>query len=111
MNMFTYTSVSYTPDGNEPFVATMESPAYPFYAVQFHPEKTLTMFRDGDPATRPVHTLGGEKMNRYFADFFVSQARLNTNNPGDFATVQSKIIANYDMLVTTSSYGNVYVFN
>ena len=69
------------------------------------------MFRDGDPDTRPVHTLGGEFMNRYFSDFFVSQTRMNTNYPGDFATVQSKIIANYDMIVTSSSYGTVYVFN
>ena len=50
-------------------------------------------------------------MNRYFSDFFVSQTRMNTNYSGDFAAVQSNIIANYDMIVTSSSYGTVYVFN
>lgn len=45
--IFTPTSVSYTPDEEHiPFVASMESEKYPFYGTQFHPEKTITMFND-----------------------------------------------------------------
>jgi carbamoylphosphate synthase small subunit len=39
------TSLSYTPDSaNLPFVATMESYDYPFFATQFHPEKALDAY-------------------------------------------------------------------
>ena len=43
-SMFYPTSISYTTDTHEPFVATMESKNYPFYAVQFHPEKPVGKF-------------------------------------------------------------------
>jgi hypothetical protein len=49
-------------------------------------------------------------MNRYFADKFVSLARQNPNTFGDFATTQSLIVANHDLIVTDGWTGEVYVF-
>ncbi len=84
--MFTATSISHT-DRNEPFVATMESPNYPFFGVAFHPEKAYTIYHDGDPDTNPNHTWGSVLSNRYFSDLFISQVRVNNYVYGDFATV------------------------
>lgn len=42
--MFTPTSTSTDPVSGDTFVATMESPNYPFFSTQFHPEKVLTMY-------------------------------------------------------------------
>ena len=41
---FTPTSTSTDPVSGDTFVATMESPDYPFYGTQFHPEKILDMY-------------------------------------------------------------------
>ncbi len=44
-SLFTLTSISYEPEGDHrPFTATMESDKYPFFGVQFHPEKPAFMF-------------------------------------------------------------------
>jgi hypothetical protein len=50
-------------------------------------------------------------MNRYFADKFITLARQNPNTFGNFATTQTQIVANYDMIVTDDWAGEVYVFS
>jgi len=51
-----------------------------------------------------------EKLNRYLADKFISLARENPNNFGDYSTVQKAIIENYKSIVTDAYHGQVYVF-
>lgn len=100
--------MSYEPEGeHNPFVASMESYRYPFYGTQFHPAKTITMYND-DSGTN--HTWGSDLLNRSLVDFFMSDARQNSNPAGDFKTVQAAIIQNDKLLVTPSYYGEVYVF-
>jgi gamma-glutamyl hydrolase len=82
-SIFHATSISYSTDTHEPFVATMESTEYPFYGTQFHPEKTITMFNDKGSD----HSVGSMMFNSYFAELFVDLARQNSNYPGDFADV------------------------
>ena len=66
-SMFTPTSLSTDPVTGDTFVATMESPDYPFLGVQFHPEKVTTMYN-----TDTIdHSWTSVQGNRYFADRFV----------------------------------------
>lgn len=58
------------------FVSSMEAYDYPFYGTQFHPEKQYLSFA---PDYAFQHTEEIEKINRNYADFFVGQARKNTN--------------------------------
>ena len=102
------TSVSYEPETDKPFGATMEAYDYPFFGTQFHPEKTITMFNDDSGVN---HSWESIHMNRYFADHFMSYARQNTNNWGDFAEVQKAIVANCRFVVTDDYYGEVYAFS
>lgn len=49
MDMFFPTSTSDEPEGDHnTFVATFESAKYPLFGTQFHPEKTLTMFKENE---------------------------------------------------------------
>jgi len=67
----------------------------------------MTMFNDNSGVN---HTWSSIKLNRYFGDKFVTLARQNKNTYGDFATVQTAIVANYDLIVTDYWAGEVYVF-
>eukprot|EP00349_Pseudokeronopsis_sp_Brazil_P010254 CAMPEP_0202978512 /NCGR_PEP_ID=MMETSP1396-20130829/84905_1 /ASSEMBLY_ACC=CAM_ASM_000872 /TAXON_ID= /ORGANISM="Pseudokeronopsis sp., Strain Brazil" /LENGTH=119 /DNA_ID=CAMNT_0049717495 /DNA_START=671 /DNA_END=1030 /DNA_ORIENTATION=- len=74
------TSISYDEDGLT-FVASMEAFDYPFFGVQFHPEKPMATFYE---ATNVNHSERSQYYNRYFADFFVDQARRNFNHFDSF---------------------------
>ena len=74
-SMFTPTSLSTDPVTGDTFVATMESPDYPFFGTQFHPEMVLKMFNQ----ETLDHSWASVQHNRYFADRFVELARQNTN--------------------------------
>jgi gamma-glutamyl hydrolase len=104
--MFIPTSISYDKDG-KPFVASMESEKYPFYGVQFHPEKAQFFFY---PPSNVDHTEDSIYFNRYFADFFICKAKGNINRYINYETETSHIIENYDLIVTSTSDGSVYAF-
>lgn len=79
-SVFYPTSVSYDNDG-KPFVASMESKDYPFFATQFHPEKAQFVFY---PQTKIDHSTTSIFYNRYFSDMFVNQCKLNNNHFSSF---------------------------
>lgn len=56
-------------DSGREFVAAVESKRYPFYGVQFHPEKPLWSYVN---STHVPHDEQAALINRKFADFFVS---------------------------------------
>ena len=103
--MFTPTSTTTDPSNGDTVVATMESPLYPFFGTQFHPEKTITMYN-----TDTVnHSWASVQYNRYFADRFLELARENTNTC-EFTHCQDLVIQNFPMIVTNDYHGNVYAF-
>lgn len=69
-------SVNHDWNGLE-FVSTIEHVKYPFYGVQFHPEKNLYEFVKNKNIS---HTADAVSYAQYFADFFLSEARKSTNN-------------------------------
>lgn len=104
--MFKPTSVSYDAKGVQ-FVASMEAIDYPFYGLQFHPEKEQFSFY---PDGHFTHTEQAIVYNRYFADFFVSETKQNSNKFSSYAKEMSSIVENFDVFVTTGYDGNVYAF-
>ncbi len=67
-------STSRGKNGTFSFVSSIEAVRYPFYAVQFHPEKNGYDFNPHVPSTHVDASI--EAMQRY-ADFFVDEARHN----------------------------------
>lgn len=67
----------------------MEAYNYPFYGVQFHPEKPQSNF---DPSTNTDHSELSDDYNRYFADFFVDKARRNFNSFQSFADEMKSLV-------------------
>uniref|UniRef100_A0A8C6WNB4 folate gamma-glutamyl hydrolase n=1 Tax=Neogobius melanostomus TaxID=47308 RepID=A0A8C6WNB4_9GOBI len=66
-----YKVLSTNTDGRIEFISTWEAYDYPFYGVQWHPEKNAFEW------TRPyyMHSPNAVKVTFSFADFFVSEAR------------------------------------
>ena len=104
--MFTPTSTSTDPLTGDTVVASMESPNYPFFGTQFHPEKVLEMYN----SDAVDHSWASVHYNRYFADRFIELARQNTNTCGDWEACQALLIDNYEIIVTEYYEGNVYAW-
>ena len=85
----------------------MESKTYPFFGVQFHPEKAQYIF---NPNYKIDHSDSSIYYNRYFADFFVNQCKMNGNKFASYADETVVLTANYEVIVTEGYYGAVYVF-
>ena len=106
-SIFKPTSVSYDNKGKV-FVASMEGHTYPFYGVQFHPEKQLFVFY---PDTKIDHSRRSNEMNRYFGDFFVGESRFNHNK---FSTYEEEVAHQTeilgDLIVLPTYTGLVYAF-
>uniref|UniRef100_A0A1A7YS48 folate gamma-glutamyl hydrolase n=1 Tax=Iconisemion striatum TaxID=60296 RepID=A0A1A7YS48_9TELE len=66
-----YKVLSTNSDGEKEFISTMEAYRYPFYAVQWHPEKSQFEWID-KPGM--VHTTSAIRTSFYTASFFVSEA-------------------------------------
>lgn len=78
-------SYSYDKQGKR-FISIMEAIDYPFFAVQFHPEKPPFEFVIKRSQSNIPHSAASKAGSRYLADFFVEQARKNrhrTNNQTD----------------------------
>lgn len=92
------------------FISAFESKLYPFYGIQFHPEKNQFEFIEGKNIP---HSLKSVRMSQYFANFFVEEARKNDNAFADWLHEQSALIYNYNPAFTglqNSTYEQLYVF-
>ena len=58
------------------FISSIEHYKYPFYGVQFHPEKNNFEWIEGKNIP---HGLNATKIGRYFAEFFVDEGKLKYN--------------------------------
>ncbi|XP_055844404.1 gamma-glutamyl hydrolase [Episyrphus balteatus] len=70
------TSVNRDENGLE-FISTIEHVKYPFYGVQFHPEKVIFEWSLSDSIN---HTENSVKCAQYLSNFFVSECRKNLNS-------------------------------
>lgn len=92
------------------FISMMESIKYPFYGVQFHPEKNQFEFK---PNVGIPHTPEAIKISQYFGNFFVNECRQNGNAFPDHNLEQRSLIYNYSPVYTgikNSAYEQIYQF-
>ncbi|EDW73635.1 uncharacterized protein Dwil_GK16552 [Drosophila willistoni] len=95
---------------NIEFISTVEHRIYPFYGVQFHPEKPLYEFTK---ASIP-HTSASILSGQYFANFFVNEARRNLQKYSNTVDLDLVLIYNFKPEYTSvlgSSYTQQYLFS
>lgn len=90
------------------FISGIEAFRYPFYGVQFHPEKSnFVWFLDKSHQNIP-HELPAVMLSQYLANFFVQEARKNDHH---FETPEEEakaLIYNYPV---TLDLAQEYIFN
>ncbi|KAL7050913.1 hypothetical protein ACKWTF_004267 [Chironomus riparius] len=74
------------------FVSTIEHSQYPFYAVQFHPEKNIYEWVRNKNIS---HTSNAIIASQYFAEFFVNEARKSHHHFIDSKDEDQYMIYNY----------------
>ncbi|XP_054732883.1 gamma-glutamyl hydrolase A [Anastrepha obliqua] len=87
------------------FISTVEHVKYPFYGVQFHPEKILYEFV---PNRNITHTSQAVIASQYFADFFVNEVRKNWHHFVNDTEEMEALIYNYQP-VYTGAKGSAFV--
>lgn len=87
-----YKVLSTNTDGKLEFISTMEAYRYPFYAVQWHPEKSPFEWID-KPGM--VHSASAVQASFYTASFFVSEARKNQHKFSSLQEEEKALIYNY----------------
>nr|CAI5834707.1 unnamed protein product [Callosobruchus analis] len=93
------------------FISSMENTKYPFYAVQFHPEKNIFEFKTG---VGIPHSIEAVKISQHFANFFVEECRKSGNRFPDLNMERRTLIYNYNTVYTGingSYYEQMYVFD
>ncbi|CAK1556228.1 unnamed protein product [Leptosia nina] len=79
------------------FIASYEHKRYPFYAVQFHPEKNAFEWKR---SKRHPHSMRAIKANRHFMDFFVDECRKSTHSFQNEREENQYVIYNYPAVAT-----------
>ncbi|XP_023951532.2 gamma-glutamyl hydrolase A-like isoform X2 [Bicyclus anynana] len=103
------TSYSYDEHGVR-FIASIENKRYPFYGVQFHPEKSSFEWK---LSKNYAHSFDAVRANRYFMDFFVNECRKSQHFFENAAEENAYLIYNYEPRFTGvlgSSYHQCYMF-
>ncbi|GJQ68319.1 hypothetical protein Trydic_g16914 [Trypoxylus dichotomus] len=92
------------------FVSVFESLKYPFYGVQFHPEKANFEFKEYGNIP---HSLEAIAVSQFFSNFFVGETRRNNHRYPDRKSEEKALIYNYSpyfMGLERSSYMQLYMF-
>lgn len=109
-----YRPLAYSRDANGlKFVTIFEAKDYPFYGVQFHPEKAPFEFRILSHQKHIPHSRDAIAISRYFADFFISQTLRNKHRPNDDMQLEKFLIYEYRPIFTGilgDMYEQRYVF-
>ncbi|XP_038147329.1 zgc:171566 [Cyprinodon tularosa] len=87
-----YKVLSTNSDGEKEFISTMEAYRYPFYAVQWHPEKSPFEWID-KPGM--VHTVAAVRVSFYTGSFFVSEAMKSQHRFSNPAEEDKALIYNF----------------
>ncbi|XP_020511619.1 zgc:171566 [Labrus bergylta] len=87
-----YRVLSTNNDGVKEFISTMEAKHFPFYAVQWHPEKSPFEWID-KPGM--VHTTSAVRASFYTASFFVSEAMKSQHQFSNLVEEERSLIYNF----------------
>lgn len=92
------------------FISTIEHRFYPFYGVQFHPEKNLYEWVRNKNISHTEHAITA---SQYFSQFFVNEARKNDNQFSNSKTEDQHVIYNFEASFTGaqgSAFEQCYMF-
>ncbi|EAA11416.4 AGAP006670-PA [Anopheles gambiae str. PEST] len=92
------------------FISTIEHKSYPFYGIQFHPEKNIYEWIQNKNIS---HTANAVRAAQFFADFFIAEARKSDHSFPNEATLEKHVIYNYQPTFTglqRSSFEQCYMF-
>lgn len=91
------------------FISTFEAYDYPFYGVQWHPEKSPFEWKTPSAIS---HTAEAVRVAFYMADFFVNEARKSEHQFSDEAQAQYPLIYHYCPTYTgnVSGFEQMYFF-
>ncbi|KAI8794348.1 gamma-glutamyl hydrolase [Biomphalaria glabrata] len=94
---------------NKEFVSTFEGFKYPFYGVQWHPEKNVFFWPDNQVIN---HDSNAIKVSQYFANFFVDEARKSSHHFNSSDTEARAVIENaLRVFVPNFNVYEDYLFN
>lgn len=79
------------------FISTVEHKRYPFYGIQYHPEKTLYEFGSN---CNIAHTRTAITAAQYYGLFFVNECRKNDNGFANIDEETRMLIYNYPQTFT-----------
>ena len=84
---------------------------YPFYGLQWHPEKLLFVW---NPMMVADHSIDSIRVAQYIANFFISQARRNSNRFSSRKYEEDNLIYKWNPVyignIQDTPYEQVYVF-
>lgn len=107
-NFFKITSTAKAKDGKI-FVASIEGKEFPFYGVQYHPEKT---FAEWTKMLDLNHSEDAIEYSLYLSKFFVSETRRNFHSFKNNQTEEKSLISNYCPLKQEKkTFSDAYFFN
>ncbi|XP_011643058.1 gamma-glutamyl hydrolase-like isoform X2 [Pogonomyrmex barbatus] len=92
------------------FISTLEHKQFPFYGLQFHPEKNLYEWVTGKNIP---HGHNATVVSQYFANFFINEARKNSHEFRTKEEEEQRLIYNYPVTYTApqnSTYEQCYMF-
>lgn len=109
-----YKPLAYSRDklGKE-FIAIFEANQFPFYGVQFHPEKPSFEFIVKRGQKSIVHSRDAIAVSRYFGDFFVRSAQLSNHRAADTEELKLELIYAHSPMYTAlkrDMYEQRYLF-
>lgn len=92
------------------FISTMEHRTYPFYGVQFHPEKVLYEWVENYNIS---HLAEAAHASQYFSRFFVEECRKSSHAFSSFQEENRHLIYNFPVTFSAlkgSTYQQAYMF-
>jgi len=98
-------SVNYDCDSSLTYISSIEHRHYPFYGVQFHPEKNLFEWSESE---KIPHSGDAVRAAQYFANFFVDQTRKNGHRFPSLEEENKALIYNFQP-VFTGANGSTFV--
>lgn len=106
-----WTVISLNKDWNGfEFISSIEHKKYPFYGIQFHPEKNLFEWVRNKNIS---HTTNAVLASQYFANFFVDESRKSSHHFKNSKDEDNYVIYNFDPTFTGkkgSAFEQSYMF-
>uniref|UniRef100_L7M012 folate gamma-glutamyl hydrolase n=1 Tax=Rhipicephalus pulchellus TaxID=72859 RepID=L7M012_RHIPC len=110
-NFFRLTSTNVDANGVT-FISSMEAYSYPFYGVQFHPEKNNFEWTQRKGHVNIPHTEDAVRVSQYLGNFFLDEARKNNHSFASTAEELNALIYNYPVTFTQNKtpFAQMYIF-